>query len=86
MMREEIEEAYGLEFPGLLFMDNLDEAIIGVGQSAAQDPAVAYSAEKILECLVKQGMGFHEAREFMEYNIEGAFVGDHTPLIIDDLF
>ena len=84
-MREEIEAAYEIDFPGLLFMDGLDSAIIGV--SHVRDvPVVTYSAEKILENLVEQGMGIHEAREFMSFNIEGAFMGEHTPIIVDDLF
>jgi len=85
-MREEIEEAYKIEFPGLLFMDGLDSAIIGVSHSS-DVPVVAYSAHKILKNLVEQqGMGVHEAREFMSFNIDGAYMGVHTPLIVDDLF
>ena len=84
-MREEIECAYSDEFPGMLFMDGLDSAIIGVAQVNGS-PSVAYSTEKILDNLVDQGMGFDEAREFMMFNILGAFMGKFTPLVIDDLF
>ena len=45
-----------------------------------------YSTEKILDNLVDRGMGFDEAREFMMFNILGAFMGEFTPLVIDDLF
>ena len=45
-----------------------------------------YSTMKILQNLVDRGMGMHEAREFMAFNIEGAFVGEHTPIIVDDVF
>jgi hypothetical protein len=38
--------------------------------------------QKKIENLVSRGMGLHEA---MEYNIEGAFMGQHMLLIIDDL-
>jgi hypothetical protein len=31
-------------------------------------------------------MDMHEAREFMSFNISGALMGEHTPLILDDLF
>tara|TARA_R110000744_G_scaffold214420_1_gene333195 strand:- start:47 stop:301 length:255 start_codon:yes stop_codon:yes gene_type:complete len=84
-VREGIEEAYELESPGLLFMDGLDDAIIGVAINNST-PVVAYSTIKILENLVQQGVGIEEAREFMDYNIEGAFMGKHTPLIVDDVF
>jgi hypothetical protein len=85
-MREEIEEAYGLEYPEMLFLDGHDEAIIGVRVGAHDNPVVAYSVEKILENLISQGMDVHEAREFYEFNIDGAFVGNYTPLLVDDLF
>ncbi len=82
---EEIECAYSKEFPKMMFMDGLDSAIIGVAQVHG-NPVVAYSTEKILENLVDQGMGFDEAREFMMFNILGAYMGEFTPLVIDDLF
>ena len=84
-MREEIECAYSEEFPKMLFMDGLYLAIIGVAQVHG-NPVVAYSMEKILEELILQGMVFDEAKEFMSFNIMGAFMGKFTPLIIDDLF
>jgi hypothetical protein len=85
MMREEIECIYGDEWPEILFMDGLDSAIIGVVQ-VNETPQVAYSTEKILENLVERGMDFDEAREFMMFNIMGAYMGKFTPIIIDDLF
>jgi hypothetical protein len=30
---------------------------------------------------MKDGMDSDEAREFIEYNIEGAYVGEDTPII-----
>jgi len=84
-MRDQIECLYSEEFPKMLFMDGLDSAIIGVA-IVNGNPLVAYSTEKILDNLVDQGMGFDEAREFMMFNILGAFMGEFTPLVIDDLF
>jgi len=84
-MRDQIECLYSEEFPKMLFMDGLDSAIIGVAQVHG-NPVVAYSTEKILDNLVDQGMGFDEAREFMMFNILGAYMGEFTPLVIDDLF
>ena len=84
-MRDQIECLYSEEFPKMLFMDGLDSAIIGVALVNG-NPLVAYSTEKILDNLVDRGMGFDEAREFMMFNILGAFMGEFTPLVIDDLF
>ena len=31
---------------------------------------------------MKDGMSFEDAREFIEFNIEGAYVGEHTPVLV----
>ena len=85
-MRKEIEAAYCVEYPELKFFDGLDSAIIGVSLLAGGDPAVAYSASKLIEALVKNGMDHAGAQEFLEYNIEGLYMGEFTPSVVDDLF
>tara|TARA_B100000780_G_scaffold7817_1_gene5755 strand:- start:19897 stop:20148 length:252 start_codon:yes stop_codon:yes gene_type:complete len=83
-MRKAIIEEYK-DYPGLLFMDGLDDAIIGVA-NLYDNPTVVYSSQKVLENLVARGMGFYEAKEFMSFNIMDAYLGKFTPIIIDDLF
>ena len=73
-MCETNEEFYGLDFPGLLFKDSLDDLIVGMAQENNM-PTVACSAEKVIKNLVSCGMGLHEAREYMEFNIEGLLWG-----------
>jgi hypothetical protein len=42
-----------------------------------------YDAEKIRETLMKRdGMSFEDAREFIEFNIEGAYMGPHTCVLV----
>jgi len=42
-----------------------------------------YDAEKIRSVLMKRDfMDAEEAREFIEYNIEGAYMGIHTPIYV----
>ena len=36
----------------------------------------------IVEKLVSEGMTQEEAFEFVEFNIEGAYVGEETPIIV----
>lgn len=44
---------------------------------------MVYDAEVIRENLMyRDGMDFQEAREFIEYNIESAYVGPDTPIIV----
>ena len=43
---------------------------------------LVYDAEIIRENLMKDGMDSEEAREYMEFNIEGAYVGESTPVLV----
>ena len=70
----------------MLKIDGHDNAIIGpamVWTSEGQSQALVYDAEQIRENLVKNdGMTDEDAREFIEFNIEGAYVGPHTPILV----
>jgi hypothetical protein len=43
---------------------------------------LVYDAEKIREILMRGGMDADEAREFIEYNIEGGYLGIDTPVLV----
>ena len=57
-----------------------DEAIIGVMESCDKW-AVAYDLAKILTILCRT-MPLQEAREWYDYNILGAYMGEQTPVFI----
>jgi hypothetical protein len=44
---------------------------------------VVYDKEKIALQFIEDGMTYEEAVEYIEYNIEGAYVGENTPLILE---
>jgi hypothetical protein len=72
--------------------DGLDEAIIGpamVWQKNSHIEVLVYNAEVIRNILMsRDGMDFEEAREFIEFNIEGAYIGPDTPILVwpNDLY
>lgn len=71
----------------LLFMDQeyFDEAIIGVATSSLGMMAVAYSEPKVIDLIIKHDrMTPDEAMEYYQFNILGAYVGENTPVFIDD--
>jgi len=68
----------------IIFSEELDGAIIGVGQQFTNDGLVAYSMTKIIECLTDQGMSHEEALEHFGFNIQGSWLGEGTPIIVDD--
>jgi hypothetical protein len=43
---------------------------------------LVYDAEKIREILMRDGMDAEEAREFIEFNIEGGYLGIETPVLV----
>jgi hypothetical protein len=67
-----------------LLADGLEEAFIGIGYQF-HSPVAIYSQKKAIQCLEKQGMSELEAIEYYDYNIAGAYVGENTPIFLDDL-
>jgi hypothetical protein len=67
-------------------IDGYDQAIIGpayVWHGNERVNVLIYNAEAIRYVLVKRdGMDPEEAREFIEFNIEGAYMGPDTPLLV----
>jgi hypothetical protein len=66
--------------------DDLDEAIIGpasIWTNKTQVEVLVYNAEVIRNILMsRDGMTFEDAREFIEFNIEGAYIGPDTPILV----
>lgn len=67
--------------------DGFDEAIIGPAmlwtKSGGRIEVLIYDAEIIRNILMaRDGMTFEDAREFIEFNIEDAYVGPDTPLLV----
>ena len=80
-IRERISE----EYPDLLVMDPdyLDAAIIGVATRIGLE-AVCYDKAKVIRLLMGHDkMSYEEALEYFEYNMQGAWVGEHTPVFLE---
>jgi hypothetical protein len=77
--RDDMSEQYG----DLLFADGFDDAILGVVERCGFDPVVCYSADKIIDILMKDDMSHEEAVEYYEFNILGAYVGEKTPMYLE---
>ena len=70
----------------MLKIDGFDEAIIGpacIWRDSNRVDVLVYDAEEIRTILmIRDGMEMEEAREFIEYNIEGAYMGIDTPILV----
>lgn len=82
-IREELAEEFGDE---LVFIDPpeyFDQAISGVAMRCGMDHVVVYSRDAVIKALVvNDGMSVEEADEYVSFNIEGAYVGPSTPMIM----
>jgi hypothetical protein len=73
---EQLKETIAEYNPEALFADGHDHAIMGY----SSDGRVVYSADQIIGGLMNEGMTNEEAIEYFHFNIEGAYVGEFTPI------
>lgn len=71
--------------PEALLLDGFDRSIIGTAQRCGQPLVVVYSRVGIIGELMDDGMTEEEAEEYFEFNIGGAWVGNRTPVIVEEL-
>jgi hypothetical protein len=80
-----VRERISDEYPDLLVMDPeyLDAAIIGVATRVGLE-AVCYDLNKLIRLLVDHdSMTEDEAMEYIDFNMRGAWVGEHTPVFLE---
>ena len=63
-----------------LLADGFDDALVGYA-FRSEGPVALYDKKKCITILMElDNMSHAEAREFFEFNVLGAWVGDRTPL------
>ena len=76
----------------MLKIDGHDDAILGpalIWGNGERISVLVYDAEAIRTTLMERdNMDADEAREYIEFNIEGAYMGPDTPILVwpDDLW
>ena len=73
--------------PEAIVFDGLDKALIGYSKIKQTDNLVAvYSETKIIETLRKiNSWGYNTALDYFYQNVDCAYMGPHTPIIVSDL-
>lgn len=72
------------QFPDNEFLraDGFDDAIIGVSYNAEK---LVYSIKKCIKILIdRDKISFDEAREYFDFNVGGAYMGEKTPIWVED--
>lgn len=64
----------------MMFAEGYDHCIIWTSKGRA-----VYSVEKIIQTLMEDDCTEEEALEHFEYNIEGSYVGEYTPIYVHSL-
>lgn len=61
--------------------DGFEQAFVGIARQFNKVMAV-YDLTKCLAVLMEQGMDLDSAKEYMEFNVTGAWVGENTPAFL----
>tara|TARA_B100000287_G_C20000853_1_gene530507 strand:- start:142 stop:444 length:303 start_codon:yes stop_codon:yes gene_type:complete len=85
------------ENPEAILWTGCDEALIGVGGAFGEPQVAVYSYSKLLDHFIAEFSAdgnveededieevFTQAVEWISVNLEGAYLGPHTPIIVDD--
>ena len=83
MTKQEIHEMceqYGDE--GVIVLDGFESAFIGVVDNGQGIPRACYDRSKAIEHLAT-AMSYEEAVEYFDFNVNGACLGDNSPMFID---
>ena len=74
---EELKENISEFNPEALLADGLDDALIGYSTKGH----ATYSISKIIDVFMdRDGMSREEACDFFHFNVDGAYVGEYTPI------
>tara|TARA_R100000005_G_scaffold96176_2_gene81209 strand:- start:2747 stop:3037 length:291 start_codon:yes stop_codon:yes gene_type:complete len=69
----------------LLKWNGFDDAILGVGSRCGMEDVLVYSKKKMAYILRdKEDMNVEEAIEYLDFNVLGAYIGERTPIVVED--
>ena len=82
-LKEKIIDIIG-EDEYILLADGFDDAFVGIGRQFGK-PMAVYDRFECIEHLIKDGMTEEEAEEYFQFNVEGAYVGENTPIFLETI-
>jgi hypothetical protein len=70
----------------ILLADGFEDAYMGLATQFTKPPLAVYDRNKCIQILIERdGMSEEEAEEYFQFNEEGSWVGDNTPLFFEPL-
>lgn len=82
MTRRDVNRYADTSGEELLVADGFDACIVGIAQQFNKSFVVYDRAKVIKTLMTRDGMTKTDAEEFFEFNVVGAFVGEHTPAFL----
>lgn len=79
-IQETIEQCLA-DDENIILADGFESSFMGVARQFGR-PFAVYDRESCIRSLMEQEMSYEEAVEYMSFNTEGAYVGDHTPAFL----
>ena len=85
MTDDELTEkvAETLDEEEITLADGFADAFLGIGRQFGK-PIAVYSRRKCIEVLMRD-MDEEQAEEYFEFNLAGAWVGESTPIYLEEL-
>lgn len=82
-LKEQIDSWVDENYPDqeILLADSFEEAFVGVA-TQFDKPIAVFDRQKCIKILMRD-MSEEDAYEYFAFNIEGAYVGEHTPAFIE---
>lgn len=80
--RDQVIEFVNFVGVDIIMPDGLEEAFIGVGWQFNK-PIAVFDKEQCIEIIRSWGVDEVDALEYFEYNVQGAYVGDQTPIFLE---
>jgi len=74
-------------YPDVDFLsaDGFEDCILGVSYDMINGVyRLVYSRSECISVLIGDGMEYDEANEYFDFNTSGAYVGEKTPIWVDD--
>lgn len=80
-LTEKVTEA--LDEEEIALADGFADAFLGIGRQFGK-PIAVYSRRKCIEILMRD-MDEEQAEEYFEFNLAGAWIGETTPIYLEEL-
>lgn len=68
--------------PDAILYDECDDALMGIAERCGQPSLAVYSHPKLVASFMKRGMSHEDACEWVGFNIQGGWLGPHTPIVV----